>query len=92
MAISLDGILHCKVIEGSFNAELFTKFIEGLLEHMSPFHEPDTDSDTMSNCVMVMDNWVIHKTPEIRDLIESRCVSNPCFELEVSDGRLGECG
>ena len=64
-------MLHCEIIEGSFNTELFTKFIKGLLEHMNPF--------PASNSVIVMDNCVIHKAPEIRELIESRCVPNLCF-------------
>lgn len=76
-AISLNGMLYCEIVEGAFNTELFTKFIEGLLEHMNPFPEP--------NSVIVMDNCAIHKAPEIRELIESRCVSNPCFTLDVSD-------
>lgn len=64
-------MLYCEIIEGAFNTELFTKFIKGLLEHMNPF--------PASNSVIVMDNCVIHKAPEIRELIESRCVPNLCF-------------
>lgn len=61
-------MLHCEIIEGSFNTELFTKFIEGLLPHMNRFPAP--------NSVIVMDNCAIHKDPVIRELIESRCVPN----------------
>lgn len=61
-------MLHCEIIEGSFNTELFTKFIEGLLLHMNRFPAP--------NSVIVMDNCAIHKDPAIRELIESRCVLN----------------
>ncbi|KLO04587.1 hypothetical protein SCHPADRAFT_800516, partial [Schizopora paradoxa] len=63
-AITLDGIIECTIIEGSFNTELFTSFIEDLLEKMHPFPAPKS--------VVVMDNCVIHKAPEIRELIESR--------------------
>jgi hypothetical protein len=64
-AISLqDGILHCKVVEGSFCTETFLQFIEGLLEFMRPYPEP--------NSVIVMDNCKIHKHPEIQAAIETR--------------------
>ncbi|KLO15582.1 hypothetical protein SCHPADRAFT_824468, partial [Schizopora paradoxa] len=63
-AITLDGIIECLIIEGSFNTERFVQFIEDLLPKMNPFPEP--------NSVIVMDNCIIHKSPEIRDLIESR--------------------
>lgn len=65
-AITLDGIIECKIIEGSFNTNLFTSFIEDLLEKMQGFPAPKS--------VVVMDNCSIHKAPEIRELIESKCV------------------
>lgn len=52
------------IIEGSFNTELFTQFIEDLVVKMQPF--------PASNSVVVMDNCRIHKAPEIREMIESR--------------------
>ena len=63
-AISLDGIVECMIIEGSYNTELFISFIEDLLLKMQPFPA------LMS--VIVMDNCAIHKAPEIRELIEAR--------------------
>ena len=60
----MDGIIDCLIVEGPFNTELFTVFIESLLEKMQPFPNPRS--------VIVMDNCAIHKAPEIRDLIESR--------------------
>lgn len=45
--ISLNGILECVIVEGSFNTELFTLFIGELLKKMQPF--PATNS------VIVMD-------------------------------------
>lgn len=65
-AITLDGMIECMIIEGSFNTERFTSFIEDVLENMQPFPAPKS--------VIVMDNCSIHKAPEIRELIESRCV------------------
>lgn len=65
-AISLNGMLDCTVLEGSFNATSFTAFIRGLLDHMQPWPAP--------NSVVVMDNCTIHKSPELRELIESRSV------------------
>jgi hypothetical protein len=64
--LSLDGILHVSIVEGSFTASRFYTFIEGLLNKMQPFPQP--------NSVIVMDNARIHKDPRILDLIESRYV------------------
>jgi hypothetical protein len=64
-AISLqDGILHCKIVEGSFCMETFLGFIEGLLEFMQPYPQP--------NSVIVMDNCKIHKNPAIQAAITAR--------------------
>ncbi len=57
-------MIECMIIEGSFNMELFTRFIEDLLGKMQPF--------PASKSVIVMDNCAIHKAPEIRQLIEDR--------------------
>ncbi|KIL55223.1 hypothetical protein M378DRAFT_41478, partial [Amanita muscaria Koide BX008] len=63
-ALSLtEGILHCDIIEGSFDSSLFYTFISRLLDRMEPFPAP--------NSVIVMDNCRIHKHPAILDLIES---------------------
>ncbi|KAF7343439.1 hypothetical protein MVEN_01776600 [Mycena venus] len=65
-AISLDGILYVNIVEGSFNAESFTAFIDGLLDKMNPFPGP--------NSVIVMDNCRIHKAEIIREMIEERYI------------------
>jgi len=65
-ALSLDGILHASVVEGSFTAARFREFIEVLLLCMRPFPE--------NNSVIVLDNARIHKDSEIEDLITSRYV------------------
>ena len=65
-AISLNGMLHCTIREGSFDTASFTAFISDLLDHMQPW--------PTLNSVVVMDNCKIHKSPEIRKLIESRFV------------------
>lgn len=57
-------MLHCKIVEGSFNTELFTDFIRLLLSRMQPFPAP--------NSVIVMDNCRIHKAQEIIDLITEK--------------------
>ncbi len=54
------------IVEGSFNTELFTQFVEDLLGSMQPF--------PAAKSVIVMDNCAIHKAQQIRDLIESRQV------------------
>lgn len=59
-----DGIIHCDIVEGSFNSDLFYTFITRLLDQMQPFPEPKS--------VIVMDNCRIHKHPDILNLITSR--------------------
>lgn len=51
-------------MEGSFNGTLFMGFIQELLTKMAPFPAPKS--------VVVMDNCAIHKSAEIRELVESR--------------------
>ena len=65
-AISMEGILECMIVEGSYTTDLFTIFIKDLLEKMQPYPAP--------NSVIIMDNCAIHKAPEIRDMIEARFV------------------
>lgn len=63
-ALSLDGILHLSIVEGSFTTATFSEFIEGLLNRMSPF--------PAQNSVIIMDNCRIHKSELIREMIEER--------------------
>ena len=63
-AISLDGILDVKILEGSFDSDSFARFIDGLLYHMNPFPGP--------NSVIVMDKCCIHKSDLVREIIETR--------------------
>ncbi|CAE6521638.1 unnamed protein product [Rhizoctonia solani] len=62
-AMSLDGILALRVIEGSFTTESFKDFIELLLTKMSPYPGP--------NSVIVMDNARIHRCQETLEMIEA---------------------
>lgn len=63
-ALSLDGMIHCHIIEGSFDTAGFTEFIEGLLDHMQPYPGP--------NSVIVMDNCRIHHSDILLELIKDR--------------------
>ena len=64
-ALSLhDGILHCKILEGSFCTLTFQNFIRELLDMMQPYPGP--------NSVIVMDNCRIHKHPDIINMINER--------------------
>lgn len=65
-ALSLEGMIHCHIVEGSFDTAAFTHFIETLLDTMQPFPAP--------NSVIVMDNCRIHKDPLLLDMITSRYV------------------
>ena len=64
-ALSLDGVLHLAVEDHPYTAREFNSFIDGLLDVMNPFPGP--------NSVIVMDNASIHKSWELRDMIERRC-------------------
>jgi hypothetical protein len=60
----LNGIIHCDIVEGSFDTNAFYDFVSKLLDYMEPYPAP--------NSVIVMDNCRIHKHPAILDLIEER--------------------
>ena len=70
-ALSINGMIHVKILEGSFITSLFYDLIEGLLDKMQPFPLP--------NSVIVMDNACIHKDPHILDLIEEWLVRRSNF-------------
>jgi hypothetical protein len=59
-----EGIMHCDIIEGTFDSSTFLVFVERLLDQMQPYPAP--------NSVIVMDNCCIHKSEAILELIESR--------------------
>jgi len=63
-ALSLDGIIWAKTVEGSFTKPLFMGFIAELLSRMQPF--------PARNSVIVMDNARIHKSQDVIDMIHAR--------------------
>lgn len=63
-ALSLNGIIHLRIFEGSVNGTGFLSFITQLLDVMNPFPGP--------NSVLILDNCSIHKGPEVRELVEGR--------------------
>ena len=66
-ALSLDGIIAVEVLDRPFTAATFSKFIEGLLDEMNPWPQ--------RNSVIIMDNASIHKSDELRMMIENRYVN-----------------
>ena len=74
-ASSLDGILTVDVVEGSFNACQFARFVDGLLNQMNPYPG--------NNSVIIMDNCHIHKYPEVLDMILGRYVYYILFLLSA---------
>ncbi len=62
LAILLNGILHVSILKGSFDSESFCEFINVLLMQINPFPGP--------NSVIIMDNYRIHKSLFILDMIE----------------------
>lgn len=63
-ALTLEGIIHLSIKEGSFDGEAFLNFIRELLDMMEPYPAP--------NSVLVLDNCAIHKVDGVRELVESR--------------------
>lgn len=62
--MSIGGILHLRIFDHSVNAEYFNEFVEELLDRMNPY--------PMDNSVLVLDNASIHKSEELRPMIEAR--------------------
>ncbi|KAF9224700.1 hypothetical protein BS17DRAFT_701547, partial [Gyrodon lividus] len=60
-AISLDGVIHLKVINCSFTEDDFANFICGVLNQMQPWPLP--------NSVLIMDNACIHNVPGIQEMV-----------------------
>jgi hypothetical protein len=65
--LSLDSILHLKVLDHSFTGEEFLDFIQGVLDQMQLWPLP--------NSVLVMDNASIHHVPGIHEMVKERCVT-----------------
>jgi hypothetical protein len=65
-ALSLDGILHLKVVENAVTGNIFRQFIKDLLPCMNEWLLPHS--------VLVVDNAAIHKVAGIRELVEARSV------------------
>jgi hypothetical protein len=63
--------LHLAVEDHPYTAQEFNSFVDGLLDAMNPFPGP--------NSVIVMDNASIHKSWELRDMIERRCAYYPIY-------------
>jgi len=66
-ALSLDGIIAVEVLDRPFASATFQatfcKFVEGLLDQMNPWPQ--------MNSVIIMDNASIHKSEELRLMIEN---------------------
>lgn len=63
-ALTTQGMIFAKVVEGSFTTRRFLAFIKCLLDRM--------DATMEQGSVIIMDNARIHKDPRITDLIEAR--------------------
>lgn len=78
-ALCLDGVLHLHVQPYAYDAASFNNFIAGLLENMNPFPG--------KNSVIVMDNHSIHKSDELREMVEAkgcRLVYLPCYSPDLN--------
>lgn len=63
-ALSLDGLLHLHIQDHSYTGDEFLHFVDALLNHMNPWPMP--------NSVVVMDNASIHKSAELKNMVEDR--------------------
>lgn len=77
-------MLHCTVVEGSFNTLSFIDFIHDLLNKMNSFPAPRS--------VIVMNNCAIHKAEKITGLVRSRYRHFPsCEHCSLISIAAGEC-
>jgi hypothetical protein len=63
-ALTMNGIIYLHVVQGSFDGNTFTEYLEGLLKLMNPY--PGERS------VLVMDNCAIHHVEGISELCVER--------------------
>jgi transposase len=63
-AITLNGIIHLKVVENAVTGADFCRFVEDLLLHMNEWLLP--------NSVLIIDNVSIHKVTGIWEMVEER--------------------
>jgi transposase len=75
-AMSLDGILTYHILEDGVTADVFNEFISNVLDHMNPFPQP--------NSVIVMDNASIHKSDDLREMVENRFVQFECVSKAIN--------
>jgi hypothetical protein len=61
--LSLNGILHLDILDGSYTSATFNAFVDGLLDSMNLFLQ--------RNSVLVMDNANIHKSVELQRMVEA---------------------
>ena len=71
--MSLNGILHLAIQDGPYTAHQFNSFVEALLDEMYPFPQP--------NLVVVMDNASIHKSLELRQMVEQPYVCSHNYNI-----------
>ncbi|KIJ06059.1 hypothetical protein PAXINDRAFT_92561, partial [Paxillus involutus ATCC 200175] len=62
-ALTVDGYLAARAIEGSYDTEEFYDFIAEELPHMNPYPQGCS--------VLVLDNCRIHHNEDLVDLVES---------------------
>ncbi|KAF8310142.1 hypothetical protein DL93DRAFT_2030286, partial [Clavulina sp. PMI_390] len=59
-ALSLDGIIHSRIIEDSFDGPAFCGFLECLVQRMNPYPG--------DNSVLIMDNCAIHHVEAVQEI------------------------
>jgi hypothetical protein len=75
----LDGIIALEILAKPFTAATFQDFIEGLLTQMNPWPQ--------KHSVIIMDNASIHKSDEIRNMVEAqgmRIVFLPAYSPDLN--------
>jgi transposase len=76
-AMSVDGILHLEIFDKAITGDDFRRFVQGLLPHMNNWPLPKS--------VLVFDNALIHRVPDIREMVEERGARLLCLPAHSPD-------
>jgi transposase len=71
-AVSTSGIVHRSCIDGAFNTNYFSMFIESLCVRMGMSLINSIEQLHMNNCILIMDNVAFHKAAAIQEMVQSK--------------------
>jgi hypothetical protein len=70
--LTLDGIIHAQILEGSYDSDQFCGFLHKLVAEMNLYPVPKS--------ILVMDNCAIHHVDEVEEVTQAAyvCQSPMC--------------